>query len=80
MDLNEVRVFIATEKAKIHKSQMLCLLEGIWGNNKMLQIIATNPRQIQKVIDTAKCPKQAITLARDYQTLFGTKWEIGIKQ
>jgi len=46
----------------------------------MLQIIATNPRQIQKVIDTAKCPKQAITLARDYQTLFGTKWEIGIKQ
>jgi len=47
---------------------------------KMLQIIATNPRQIQKVIDTAKCPKQAITLARDYQTLFGTKWEIGIKQ
>ncbi len=46
----------------------------------MLQIIATNPRQIQKVIDTAKCPKQAITLARDYQTLFGSTWEIGIKQ
>jgi len=45
----------------------------------MIKIIAKNPRQIERVIDKVTCKQKALTLANDYQTLFGSKWKIGIR-